>query len=127
VRPGPKNNCKIPLDFLLELNSINLFNKRKMEYMLIVREGFREEVEKNMLAIGKFTNEELVHAYNRNVKIGIVAAYAQAVYLVSMRYVFLERFKKSPVLINDKIILKLSGMVKLDNELLFYLDNEPVA
>jgi hypothetical protein len=126
VRPGPKNKCKILLEFLLVLNSINLFNKRKMEYMLLIREGFREEVEKNMLAIEKFTNEELVQAYNRSVKIGILAAYGQAVYLVSMRYVFLERFQKSPVLINDKIILKLSGMVKLENELLFYLDNEPV-
>jgi len=97
-----------------------------MEYMLLIREGFWEEVQKNMLAIGKFTDEELVQAYNRNVKIGIVAAYAQAVYLVSMRYVFLERFKKSSVLINDKIILKLSGMVKLENDVLFYLDNQPV-
>ena len=97
-----------------------------MEYMLLIREGFREEVEKNMLAIEKFTNEELVQAYNRSVKIGILAAYGQAVYLVSMRYVFLARFKKSPVLINDKIILKLSGLVKLENDVLFYLDNKPV-
>ena len=27
---------------------------------------------------------------------------------------------------NDKIILKLSGMVKLENDVLFYLDNQPV-
>ncbi len=98
-----------------------------MEYMLIVREGFREEVEKNMLEIEKFTNEELVEAYNRQVKIGIVAVYAQAVYLASMRYVFLARFQKSPVLINDRIILKLSGLVKLENHVLCYADNEPVA
>ena len=120
-----KTNAKSTL-ILLVMNSINLFNKRKMEYMLLIREGFREEVEKNMLAIGKFMNEELVQAYNRSVKIGIVAAYGQAVYLVSMRYVFLERFQKSPVLINDGNILKLSGLVKLENELLFYLDNKPV-
>ncbi|MEY3200104.1 MAG: hypothetical protein RJA13_2062 [Bacteroidota bacterium] len=47
-----------------------------MEYMLIVREGFREEVEKNMLEIEKFTNEELVQAYNRQVKIGIVGLFS---------------------------------------------------
>jgi hypothetical protein len=41
--------------------------------------------------------------------------------------VFLARFQKSPVLINDRIILKLSGLVKLENHVLCYADNEPVA
>lgn len=94
--------------------------------MLIVRKGFKEEVEKNMETIEKFTNEELVQAYNRRVKIKTICAYSQAVYLLSMRYVFLARFQKSPILINDGIILKLSGLVKLENQILLYLDNEIV-
>jgi hypothetical protein len=125
-RLRPKNKSKIFLQYFLMINSINQFNCRKMEYMLIVREGFKEQVEKNMLEIEKFTNEELVQAYNRQVKMGIVAVYAQAVYLLSMRYVFLARFEKSPVCINDRIILKLSGSVKLKDQLLYYLDDKPV-
>ena len=97
-----------------------------MEYMLIVREGFREEVEKNMLEIEKFTNEELVQAYNRQVKIGIVAVYAQAVYLASMRYVFLARFQKSPVSIYERIIVKLNDKVILKDGILYYLNGEEV-
>lgn len=97
-----------------------------MEYMLIVRAGLTETVERNMPKMKTFSNDELVQAYNRSVEIGIVGSYDQAVYLLSMRYVFLERYKKSPVLIHSKIILKLTDQIKLENQVLMYLDNHPV-
>jgi hypothetical protein len=97
-----------------------------MEYMLLTKANFWTEVENHMIEINKMTDQELVQSYNRKVEIGIVAVYAQAVYLVSFRYVFLERFKKSPIQINDGFILKLTEKIKLENQDIMYLDNTPI-
>ncbi len=96
-----------------------------MEYVLIVKEGFKEEVTGHMEELEKLTNEDLIKRYNRQVEIGIVGVYAQAVFLASLRYVFLERFGKSPVSI-DRIIVKLNDKVMLKEGVLYYLNEEEV-
>jgi hypothetical protein len=86
-----------------------------MDYVLIVRDGFKEQMHENRLNLEKLTDDELVDAYNRQATIGIVGVYQQAVYLASMRSVFLERFNESPIRIEDGNILKLKGLVELKN------------
>ena len=107
-------------------NSINNKKPCTMEYMLIVKEGFREEVAGHMEQLEKLSNEDLIKRYNRQVEIGIVAVYAQAVFLASMRYVFLARFQKSPVSIYERIIVKLNDKVLLKDGILYYLNGEEV-
>ena len=97
-----------------------------MEYMLFVREGFKEEVAGHMEELGKLSNEDLIKRYNRQVEIGIVGVYAQAVFLASLRYVFLARFQKSPVSIYERIIVKLNDKVILKDGILYYLNGEEV-
>jgi len=86
-----------------------------MDYVLIVRDGFEEQMHENRLNLEKLTDDELVDAYNRQATIGIVGVYQQAVYLASMRSVFLERFNESPIRIEDGNTLKLKGLVELKN------------
>jgi hypothetical protein len=86
-----------------------------MDYVLIVREGFKEQMHENRLNLEKLTDDELVDAYNRQATLGIVGVYQQAVYLASVRSVFLERFNESPIRIEDGNILKLKGLVELKN------------
>ena len=107
-------------------NSINNKKPCTMEYMLIVKEGFKEEVAGHMEQLEKLSNEDLIKRYNRQVEIGIVAVYAQAVFLAAMRYVFLARFQKSPVSIYERIIVKLNDKVLLKDGILYYLNGEEV-
>ena len=64
----------------------------------------------------QYTNQELVDAYNRESKMGIVGVRRQALFLLALNHAFLNRFKNSPSLnedldqvkslrINDKITL----------------------
>lgn len=91
-----------------------------MDYVLIVREGFKEQMQENRFNLEKLTDEELVDAYNRQATLGIVGVYQQAVYLASMHAVFLERFNESPICIEDGNTLKLKGLVELKNHKLSY-------
>ena len=93
-----------------------------MEYVLIQRSGFREELLKNRAQLEKLGNEELVTSYNRQVEIGIVGVYSQAVFLAAMRFVFLKRFGMSPVEMEEGILLKLNKPVKLVKEGFVYID-----
>jgi RNase P/RNase MRP subunit POP5 len=101
--------------------------KRIMEYVMITRPGFREELRERYEEMQGYTNDELVEHYNRSVEIGIVGVYAQAVNLLAMRVLFCERFGHSPVVVKDQIIIGLTGTVKIDDGELFYLDGQKVV
>ncbi len=48
-----------------------------------------------------YNNEELVNAYNRESKMGIVGVKRQALFLVALNHVFIKKLKKSPLLKED--------------------------
>jgi len=60
------------------------------------------------------TLEELVNAYNKQVKCGIVGVHRQALYLIALRQEFSERLKKSPISLLE-YILGLVGPIEIVN------------
>ncbi len=82
-----------------------------MEYLMIPRPGFREEVLEHYNLIKDCSDEELIDSYNRQAEIGIVGVYKQAIHLLAMRLLFKERFDYSPIVIKDQVVISLSGKV----------------
>ena len=80
-----------------------------MKYVFISRKGDQEVFKKFYRDLKDLPNETLLDQYNRQVDIGIVGVHAQALKLLALRKVFLDRYGKSPVLIEDDFIISLSG------------------
>ena len=58
--------------------------------------------------------KELVKAYNKEAKCGIVGVHRQALYLAALRQEFKERLKESPVYLLEHV-LGLVGPIKIVN------------
>lgn len=97
-----------------------------MEYVLIQKEGFRELYLNELKKLELLPSSELVKLYNKQVDIGIVGVYRQAVYLVALRKMFKDRFNQSPVHVKDNVLVSLTGKVKQKEDALYYLNNQPV-
>ena len=77
----------------------------KLEYLYIAAPGDREIVMKNYEELKLRTDQEILDSCERQAKIGIVGSRSQALYLVALRKVMLERFDETPIYIaNDYII-----------------------
>jgi hypothetical protein len=97
-----------------------------MKYVLGQREGFKEEFFAEVKVLKELSSEELVQSYNREVELGIVGVYGQAIRLVALGYHFRTRFNQSPVQVEDNIIISLTGKVKIVDDSLCYLNDVPV-
>lgn len=84
-----------------------------MEQLYIPRKGDRERVQENLEYFKAKTNQELIDSYNDSVNVGIVGDHGQGLHLIAMRIEFLKRFDKSPVILQENIIISLSGKIKL--------------
>ena len=94
-----------------------------MEYLFIQRPGDREKI---MELVGKFkknSKQELVTYYNSSVTTGIVGVHAQAQMLVALHNAFGATFGKSPIKIEDNIIISLTGKIELICEEWQYCNN----
>ena len=80
-----------------------------MKYVFISRKGDQETFKKFFRDLEFLPNETLLDQYNRQVDIGIVGVHAQALKLLALRKVFLQRFGESPVLLEDDILISLTG------------------
>jgi len=87
-----------------------------LEYMFIQREGDLEKVKTNVSEFLKYSKSELVDRYNSMVKVGIVGVYEQAIIIVALNIVFKKVFSKSPILITDNIIVKLTNAIILKGD-----------
>ena len=87
-----------------------------MQHVYIQREGDLEKVKEKLEYFKVKTNEELIDSYNDSVNCGIVGVHAQGLHLIAMRIEFLSRFKKSPVTLEDEIIIDLSGKIRFDGK-----------
>ena len=97
-----------------------------MEYLLIQKEGFKELYLNEIKKLEGSSSSELIEQYNKQVEIGIVGVYRQAVFLVALRKVFKDRFNQSPVLVKDNLLVSLTARVKQKDSSLYYLNNQPV-
>lgn len=91
-----------------------------MKYVLIQKPGFKERCLENLETFKVQTSEELIDRYNSSVKTGIVGVYAQAIMLVALRHEIKRRFGVSPILLEDNVIMSLTGKVEIrDGELVY--------
>ncbi len=88
----------------------------KLQYMLLERPGDRDFALEMLGLYGKMSNATLIDTYNSAWKVGIVGSHAQAVSYYALHVAFTKRFEKSPILIEDKIILSLTDPIKVDGE-----------
>ena len=81
-----------------------------MEYVFIARKDDAETFNKFYKSLEGLPNETILDQYNKQVEIGIVGVHAQALKLLALRKVFLERFGESPIHLEDDVIISLTGM-----------------
>ena len=87
-----------------------------MKHIYIPRTGDRELLIEFYKKFRTLSNQELIDSYNSSVDLGIVGAHAQGLHLIAERKVFMERFGKSPIKIEDNIIISLSKKIKLKSK-----------
>jgi hypothetical protein len=78
-----------------------------MEYVYVHREGDAKTIADYKQAFEQYSLKELVKAYNKEAKSGIVGVRRQALYLVALKAEFKERLKESPVYLKEHVL----GMV----------------
>ena len=61
--------------------------------------------------IKNLKNEDLIDQYNEQAILGILGVHAQALKLLELRKAFIKRFDKSPILIEDDIVISLMGKI----------------
>jgi hypothetical protein len=94
-----------------------------MEYLFIQRIGDREAVGRIIDELNKYPKEKLIEAYNNQVRIGIVGAHAQAQRIVALNIIFNHVFKRSPIVIQDNVLIKLTGRIVYEKENWIYESN----
>jgi hypothetical protein len=99
-----------------------------MKYILIQQPGFKERCLENLETFKAQTSEELIDRYNSSVMTGIVGVYAQAIMLVALRHEIKRRFGVSPILLEENMILSLTGKVDIrDGDLVYEEGGETVT
>lgn len=99
------------------------FNLIAMEYLFIQRTDDREKIMGFLGNFKKNSKQELVTHYNSSVTTGIVGVHAQAQMLVALNNAFGATFGKSPIKIEDNIIISLTGKIELIGEDWQYINN----
>ncbi len=75
-----------------------------MEYIYIKNEHNQAHIDRFKKRLEAMTLEELVQAYNKEAKCGIVGVHMQALYLVALKEEFRERLRESPVYLLEHIL-----------------------
>jgi hypothetical protein len=99
------------------------FNLIAMEHLFIQRPDDREKIMEFLGNFNKNSKQELVTHYNSSVKTGIVGVHAQAQMLVALNNAFGATFGKSPIKIEENIIISLTGKIELIGEDWQYSNN----
>ena len=75
-----------------------------MEYIYIKNEHNQGHIDRFKKRLEAMTLEELVQAYNKEAKCGIVGVHMQALYLIVLRQEFKERLTESPVYLLEHVL-----------------------
>lgn len=78
-----------------------------MKHVFIPREGDKELFFEKVDYFRKQSNEKLIKAYQREANIGITGVHAQALHLLALRKVMIERFGESPITFEDGCVIDL--------------------
>ena len=84
-----------------------------MEYLFISNRYDVQPIKDYLEILKDKSNTELVEAYNKQAKIGIVGARQQIRHLLAMRYEFIKRFGESPVYVSDQYVVGMVGPIEL--------------
>ena len=86
-----------------------------MEYLFIATKDDIQRIKEYIENLKYKSNTELVAAYNREAKIGIVGVRQQIRYLLALRYEFMKRFGESPVYVVNNRFVEMTGIIELVN------------
>ena len=86
-----------------------------MEYLFISNKEDVQPIQEYLEILKDKSNTELVVAYNRQAKMGIIASPEQIRYLLALRYELQKRFGESPVYIIDNCVVGIKGIIELVN------------
>jgi hypothetical protein len=87
-----------------------------LEHLYIQRTGDRERVIELYENLKKSSKAELVASYNNTVRIGIMGAHAQGLHLIALNRSFLDAFQKSPIKIENNMLISLTGAIELKDD-----------
>ena len=83
-----------------------------MYAVFISRKGDQEAIQKDFERFRSYNDQELVDAYNQEVRMGIVGVHIQQLCLIALREAMRERFNHSPILFESGVI-GMQGEVRL--------------
>ena len=86
-----------------------------MEYLFIQRKGDKEAIACLLQEYRELSKLALVTEYNQAQKIGIVGSHSQAQRLVAIHLAFKAVFNSSPIIIEQPLIIRLSGAIAFVN------------
>ena len=90
-----------------------VFVMKNLKYIYQRRENDKSVIQEYGEHIAKDSLEELVHAFNRQVKCGIVGVHRQALYLIALRKEFLLRIEQNPIIIDDGRIIDIQKEIEV--------------
>ena len=75
-----------------------------MKYVFIPREGDKNRLLRYEGHFNELSDKELDEVYQKQVRSGITGVHAQAVYLMALRKAMIERFGRSPISAEGRVI-----------------------
>lgn len=97
-----------------------------MKYLLTPKAGDKEIIQDEIDSLSLSTKDELVKRYNRQVEIGIVGVRGQALVIFALAKVFIQVFGKSPITLEQNMVLGLSGKIYLKGEDFDFIENKEI-
>ena len=91
------------------------------EFVVIADLRLKTEVDACLKKFESLSDQEAVFSYNRISKGGFFVR-QQALQLLSLHYFFMRRFGRSPLIIEDNSVLRLTKQICLVEEQIFYAD-----
>ena len=83
----------------------------KLKYLLLKRPGDSEFFFEMRVKYTVMDNTTLIEKYNEAWRVGIVGSHQQAVSYCALYFVFQDRFGKSPIKIEQKLILSFTDPI----------------
>jgi hypothetical protein len=84
-----------------------------LKYIYQRRENDKSVIQEYGERFAKDSLEELVDAFNQQVKCGIVGVHRQALYLIALRKEFLLRLEQTPIVIDDHRIIDIGKEIEV--------------
>ena len=84
-----------------------------IKYIYQRRENDKSVIQEYGERLAKNSLEELVDAFNQQVKCGIVGVHRQALYLIALRKEFLIRVEQTPIVIDDHKIIDIKKEIEV--------------